>query len=68
MSTHKAESDRLAVLLQAKDEPLLSAKNLPPRAHMHSALKRATATEPLDVLIIGGGASGTGTALDATTR
>jgi glycerol-3-phosphate dehydrogenase len=31
-------------------------------------LKRATASEPLDVLVIGGGATGTGTALDATTR
>jgi hypothetical protein len=56
------------MVLQAKDEPLLSARNLPPRSSMQQALKRATASEPLDVLVIGGGATGTGTALDATTR
>ncbi|WCJ19272.1 Glycerol-3-phosphate dehydrogenase SDP6 mitochondrial [Euphorbia peplus] len=41
---------------------------IPSRASQESALIGATAANPLDVLVIGGGATGTGAALDAVTR
>jgi hypothetical protein len=53
---------------QKDGRPLLSAKNLPPRSAMLQALRRTSPAEPLDVLVIGGGATGTGVALDAATR
>lgn len=41
---------------------------VPPRAAQVSSLAGATATKPLDVLVIGGGATGSGVALDAVSR
>jgi glycerol-3-phosphate dehydrogenase len=38
------------------------------REHQLDRLARSTAENPFDVLIIGGGASGTGCAVDAVTR
>lgn len=38
------------------------------RAEAIAELEKATAGNPLDLLVIGGGATGTGTALDAVTR
>jgi glycerol-3-phosphate dehydrogenase len=40
----------------------------PPRAAQRAALAGSTPGEPLDVLVIGGGATGCGVALDAATR
>lgn len=41
---------------------------VPSRETQQSALMAATKANPLDVLVIGGGATGTGAALDAVTR
>jgi glycerol-3-phosphate dehydrogenase len=41
---------------------------VPSRETLQSALMAANKANPLDVLVIGGGATGTGAALDATTR
>ncbi|XP_045827785.1 glycerol-3-phosphate dehydrogenase SDP6, mitochondrial-like [Trifolium pratense] len=41
---------------------------VPSRETLQSALKAANKANPLDVLVIGGGATGTGAALDAVTR
>ncbi|XP_030450948.1 glycerol-3-phosphate dehydrogenase SDP6, mitochondrial [Syzygium oleosum] len=41
---------------------------VPPRAVQESALIGASSANPLDILVIGGGATGCGVALDATTR
>lgn len=41
---------------------------MPSRKDMFAALKAATADKPLDVLVIGGGATGTGCAVDAASR
>jgi hypothetical protein len=46
----------------------LSALDIPLRASMVRQLHTATRDNPLDILVIGGGATGTGTALDAVTR
>lgn len=35
---------------------------------MVQALRRTTPQDPMDILVIGGGATGTGIALDAATR
>jgi glycerol-3-phosphate dehydrogenase len=40
----------------------------PPRAAQRVALARSTAADPLDMLVIVGGATGCGVALDAATR
>lgn len=42
--------------------------SVPSRSAQESALIGATASDPLDVLVIGGGATGSGVALDAATR
>lgn len=42
--------------------------SLPSRSAQESALIGASASNPLDVLVIGGGATGSGVALDAVTR
>lgn len=47
--------------LEVKGDP-------PPRALQLESLKNGTKTNPFDILIIGGGATGTGCALDAATR
>lgn len=41
---------------------------VPPRAVQESALIGASPANPLDILVVGGGATGCGVALDATTR
>lgn len=41
---------------------------VPPRAAQESALIGANSGNPLDILVIGGGATGCGVALDAATR
>ncbi|PNX85885.1 glycerol-3-phosphate dehydrogenase SDP6 mitochondrial-like [Trifolium pratense] len=41
---------------------------VPSRERLQSALMAANKANPLDVLVIGGGATGTGAALDAVTR
>ncbi len=48
------------------DEQLLGP--VPTRAQALSRLQNSTRVNPFDVLIIGGGATGTGCAVDATTR
>jgi glycerol-3-phosphate dehydrogenase len=40
----------------------------PPRAAQRAALAGSTPADPLDVLVVGGGATGCGVALDAATR
>eukprot|EP00884_Botryococcus_braunii_P011342 jgi/Botrbrau1/20208/Bobra.31_1s0005.1 len=40
----------------------------PPRSEQLAALRKGTKANPFDILIIGGGATGTGCALDAATR
>ena len=42
--------------------------SVPSRSDQESALVKATSSNPLDVLVIGGGATGSGVALDAATR
>ncbi len=42
--------------------------NVPSRAAMWTKLADSSVDKPFDVLIIGGGATGTGCALDAATR
>lgn len=44
------------------------ADHVPPRSEQLRRLSAASAANPFDVLIIGGGATGTGCALDAVTR
>lgn len=41
---------------------------VPPRAAQESALIAASAENPLDILVVGGGATGSGVAFDAVTR
>ena len=41
---------------------------VPSRAEQVSKLQQGTAANPFDILIVGGGATGTGCAVDATTR
>ncbi|GFZ11222.1 FAD-dependent oxidoreductase family protein [Actinidia rufa] len=41
---------------------------VPPRAVQEAALMGASASNPLDVFVVGGGATGCGVALDASTR
>ncbi|KAK4766201.1 hypothetical protein SAY87_007843 [Trapa incisa] len=41
---------------------------VPPRAVQRAALSGASSSEPLDILVIGGGATGCGVALDSVTR
>ncbi|KAK9834189.1 hypothetical protein WJX81_006932 [Elliptochloris bilobata] len=47
---------------------LLLTESVPPRKEQLRGLAEGTAEKPFDVLIIGGGATGTGCAVDATTR
>ena len=48
--------------------PSQLAAQVPSRAQQLRRLASGTAAEPFDVLVIGGGATGTGCALDAVTR
>mmetsp|Transcript_35504 Transcript_35504/g.78763 ORF Transcript_35504/g.78763 Transcript_35504/m.78763 type:complete len:641 (+) Transcript_35504:292-2214(+) len=49
------------------DQPTLS-EHIPTRAQQLSKLRESTPDKPFDLLIIGGGATGTGCAVDAATR
>lgn len=44
------------------------ADRVPSREEQLASLAKGTAKNPFDVLVIGGGATGTGCALDAVTR
>lgn len=55
-------------VLQEDEANLLSAKQIPSRKAMVQSLRRTTPENPMDILVIGGGATGTGVALDAATR
>jgi len=60
-------------LAEAKDasteQPQLSQHaQTPSRAEQLAKLQQGTLQNPFDVLVIGGGATGTGCAVDATTR
>ncbi|GAA0140164.1 dehydrogenase [Lithospermum erythrorhizon] len=55
----------LAALKTKISDPVAS---VPPRATQEAALMGANAENPLDILVVGGGATGTGVALDAVTR
>ena len=48
--------------------PVLDVANIPSRKATWQRLREATAAAPLDMLVIGGGATGCGTALDAASR
>lgn len=52
----------------ARHPPREIKGHVPTREKQWEALKRGTQDDPYDVLIIGGGATGTGCALDAATR
>lgn len=49
------------------ESPVFMEK-VPSREEQVEALKKGTAENPYDMLIIGGGATGTGCAVDAATR
>ncbi|XP_058078054.1 glycerol-3-phosphate dehydrogenase SDP6, mitochondrial-like isoform X2 [Magnolia sinica] len=55
--------------LEAVKERILSKNGIvPSRAEQESALSGSSSDRPLDLLVIGGGATGSGVALDAATR
>ena len=53
---------------QAQTVKLQLAETLPARSQVVRQLQDGTAEKPFDVLIVGGGATGTGCALDAASR
>ncbi|KAG6412714.1 hypothetical protein SASPL_125399 [Salvia splendens] len=63
-----AASDRGAALANVKQRIADPSAAVPSRAVQESALIGSSASNPLDVLVIGGGATGCGVALDAVTR
>ena len=64
-----ARPDSLVALAYDRPVPLVSGSDhVPPRHEKLRRLAQGTAAKPYDVLIIGGGATGTGCALDAVTR
>lgn len=52
----------------AEEVDLLGDCRVPTRAQQVARLRHSSKDDPFDVLIIGGGATGTGCALDAATR
>ncbi len=48
--------------------PFELANDAPPRVHQLHELRKGTQERPFDLLVIGGGATGCGVALDAATR
>ena len=52
----------------AGDDDLLPLGPVPTRSQALARLRGSTKDKPFDVLIIGGGATGTGCAVDAATR
>ncbi|KAI3458938.1 hypothetical protein Pfo_015601 [Paulownia fortunei] len=64
-SDRGASGPTLTAIKQKVADPFAA---VPSRAVQESALIGSSAANPLDVLVIGGGATGCGVALDATTR
>ncbi|XP_051120034.1 glycerol-3-phosphate dehydrogenase SDP6, mitochondrial-like isoform X2 [Andrographis paniculata] len=64
-SDHGGAQPALADVRQQIGDPFA---NVPPRSVQESALIGSTAFNPLDILVIGGGATGCGVALDGATR
>ncbi|GJP45638.1 hypothetical protein CLOM_g5001 [Closterium sp. NIES-68] len=60
MKTLRASADR--------SSPAVLSENVPSRKEQLALLASSSASEPFDLLVIGGGATGTGVALDAVTR
>lgn len=54
-------------VVQIAPGPIVHAQ-MPSRNDQLSKMKQGTEANPFDVLVIGGGATGTGCAVDATTR
>ncbi|CAN7130785.1 hypothetical protein HID58_028165 [Brassica napus] len=67
LSLASSDKDRTIVesLRRTIGDPTAS---VPPRSVQESALSGASLSNPLDLLVIGGGATGSGVALDAATR
>ncbi|ESW17513.1 hypothetical protein PHAVU_007G245200 [Phaseolus vulgaris] len=65
VSDHGAGGSYIATVREKIHDPFAA---VPSREVQRSALIGAGATSPLDVLVIGGGATGSGVALDAVTR
>lgn len=67
LSLASSDKDRTIVesLRRTIGDPTAS---VPPRSVQESALSGASLSNPLDLLVIGGGATGAGVALDAATR
>ncbi|XP_057798898.1 glycerol-3-phosphate dehydrogenase SDP6, mitochondrial [Salvia miltiorrhiza] len=63
-----AASDRAPALTNVKQRIADPFAAVPSRAVQESALIGSSAANPLDILVIGGGATGCGVALDAATR
>ncbi|KAL1553202.1 Glycerol-3-phosphate dehydrogenase sdp6, mitochondrial [Salvia divinorum] len=63
-----AASDRGAALADVRHRIADPSAAVPSRAVQESALIGSSASSPLDILVIGGGATGCGVALDAATR
>lgn len=59
--------DRSEVEL-VKQKLLLSDGTVPSREEQESKLSGSSSIRPLDILVVGGGATGSGVALDAATR
>jgi hypothetical protein len=62
------DSLRPAAQADAPSGKELSVDNVPSRVEQYKRLSSTTKANPYDVLIIGGGATGTGCAFDAQTR
>lgn len=69
LSPSVASSDRGGPILDSVRRRIGDpTASVPCRSVQESVLIGATSSNPLDVLVIGGGATGTGVALDAATR
>lgn len=64
-SDHSVGGSHLAAVREKIHDPFAV---VPAREVQRSALTGASAANPLDMLVIGGGATGSGVALDAVTR
>lgn len=63
------ETEVFQTYAQARSSPIqMHTAPLPSRSDQIQRLSRSSPAAPFDVLVIGGGATGTGIALDATTR
>lgn len=65
----RLSADPVSVGARPKGPPVFDSNaEVPTRAAQLASLQRGTADDPFDVLIIGGGATGTGCAVDAVSR